>query len=329
MVSTDRGTPSQRLTGHRLTGIWKFLSQSLDHWDAAARSTKEYLAVVDTRASGSWESRTTRVQLAGFPGLFGEGSFTSHGMGVWQDEVDRERLRLFIVNHRPSIDYSTSPPSYPDNSQTGANSTIEIFETRLGSDTADHIRTVAHPLIRTPNDVEPASEDTFYVTNDHHVKSGFRKILDMLLPLGDLAYCDAQDQCKVALSGLQFANGIDAFKSVKGKQSYILSQTASPNKLILEPRGDNTLQIIDTVNVPMSSDNVYVSPKSNKAYMAMFPDALGLMSGHFKKPKTEGAKALIGVIEKRDPNQEKEAFFGNKWKVSCGRKFGTGANTRK
>lgn len=242
-------------------------------------------------------------------------------MGIWQDEVDRERLRLFIVNHRPSIDYSTSPPSYPDNSQTGANSTIEIFETRLGSDTADHIRTVAHPLIRTPNDVEPASEDTFYVTNDHHVKSGFRKILDMLLPLGDLAYCDAQDQCKVALSGLQFGNGIAAFKSVKGKQSYILSQTASPNKLILEPRGDNTLQIIDTVNVPMSSDNVYVSPKSNKAYMAMFPDALGLMSGHFKKPKTDGAKALIGVIEKRDPNQEKEAFFGNKWKVSYGSHF--------
>lgn len=288
---------------------------STDAWDAPNRSVDEHLVVIDTRAEGGFSTRTTKVKLANFPGLFGEGSFTSHGFGVWQDPSDANKIRLFLVNHRPSIDYANGGV-YLDNAKVGANSTIEIFETILGSDVAEHVRTYVHPLIRTPNDVEPAGPDSFYVSNDHHVKSGLRKELDMLLPLTDVVYCD-EAGCKVALSKAQYANGIGGYTSPQtGARTYYLSQTSSASKLVLTPQEDNTLIVADTLHIPLGSDNVYVSPTSGAAYFVLFPDAIHLTSKHFKEPRKHGSASMVLKVEKNDPLKDREAFFGQKYKVS-------------
>ncbi|CAO1633019.1 unnamed protein product [Parajaminaea phylloscopi] len=287
----------------------------IDSWNADKRETNEFLAVVDTRAQGSWESRTTKVKLADFPGLFGEGSFTSHGFGVWQDPVDANKIRIFLVNHRPSIDYANGG-ALLDNAKIGGNSTIELFETILGSDVAEHIRTYAHPLIRTPNDVEPAGPDSFYVSNDHHVKAGLRKELDMFLPLTDVAHCDTKG-CKVALSKTAYANGIASYTSPEtGLRTYYLSQTTGTSKLVLTPQPDNTLVIADPLYIPFASDNVYVSPTSGAAYFVLFPDVLHITGKHFKEPRKHGSPALVLKVEKNDPLKDREAFFGQKYKFT-------------
>lgn len=286
-----------------------------DHWDAANRAGRDYLAVLDTaNTTGSHTTRTKRLQLKNFHGLAGEGSLTVHGLGTWSDPHS-DRLRLFVVNHRPPVDAATGAISL-ELAEQGANSTIEIFETRLGSDEATHIRTVAHPLIHTPNDVDGIGPDSFYVTNDHHVKRGHRKALDMLLPLTNVVHCDAHD-CKEALRGISFANGI----SKAGKQehnsrdgsTWFLSSTASDKFYVLEAQADDSLVITDTVYLPYASDNVY-SPQSTAltAYLAVFPKVIPIVADHFKNPREKGAPASIMRIAK---NTDHDAFFGKKWKI--------------
>lgn len=66
----------------------------------------------------------------------------------------------------------------------------------------------------------------------------------------------------------------------------------------------------------MASDNVYVSPVSHAAYFAWFPNALQLTSKHFKSPREYGSPALVGRVELNDPRKDREAFFGEKYRVA-------------
>lgn len=108
-------------------------------------------------------------------------------------------MRIFLINHRPSLDGLINALILDET--TGANSTVEIFETRVGSDVAQHVRTVGHPLMKTPNNVEPTGPDSFYFTNDHHVKRGHKKALDLVMPWTEVVHCDSKG-CKVSFEGL-------------------------------------------------------------------------------------------------------------------------------
>ncbi|CAO1624842.1 unnamed protein product [Sympodiomycopsis kandeliae] len=287
-----------------------------DHWDVLSRSGRDYLAVLDTASGIDGRSNTARtkvLQLKGFHGLNGEGSLTVHGMGTWKDPHSN-MLRLFIVNHRPPVDALTGAIQVEAATKQGANSTIEIFETELGSDTARHIRTVAHPLIMTPNDVDGIGPDSFYVTNDHHVKKGHSKILDMIFPLTNVVHCD-EHSCKEALKGIKFANGIHkgARDPKTGEQEWYLSATASDKFYILSEESDHTLSIKDTVKLPYPTDNLYVPSNSisTNAYITIFPKLTSLFA-HFKSPRTHGSHAGVMRISK---NTDQNAFFGEKYKV--------------
>lgn len=60
-------------------------------------------------------------------------------------------------------------------------SQIEIFRHVLGSKTAEHIRSVKAPLIKTPNDLLATSPTSFYVTNDHYYREGDMRNLEEML----------------------------------------------------------------------------------------------------------------------------------------------------
>lgn len=263
----------------------------------------------DTRGTGSIEERTKHVKLQGFSGLYGEGSFTSHGMGAWVDPTPgSDRIRLFLVNHRPTIDPVTQALVLDEN--TGANSTIEIFETTVGSDTAQHIRTVAHPLLRTPNDVDGLGPDSFYVTNDHHIKRGKKKALDMFMPWTEVVFCD-ESHCKVAMEGLTFANGIA--KAGDKDDIFYISSTASDKFYVVQSQADKSLVILDSVSVPYATDNVWSSPSSGAAYIAAFPNVQALTGRAFKNPATQGAHSAVIKVSKNIGSRD--AFFGEKYKV--------------
>lgn len=106
------------------------------------------------------------------------GPFVTHGIDVLDDpdKPTGEAVYIFAVNHVPS-------PAYAEDKNTKehkARSIIEVFHYVIGSDSVEHVRSVWHPLIKTPNDVLALSPTSFFVSNDHYFRQGLLRSVEML-----------------------------------------------------------------------------------------------------------------------------------------------------
>ena len=141
----------------------------IDKLNASGRGLHDRIAVLDTRGSGRLASRIKWLSIENFSGINGDGTLNLHGMDIREDEATGE-LQILLVNHRPPIDTVTG--ELLDATKYGANSTIEQFQTEVGSSTMRHVRTYAHNVIKTPNRVAWVSDHSFLFTNDHTSKVG-------------------------------------------------------------------------------------------------------------------------------------------------------------
>lgn len=156
--------------------------------------------------SQSLEARWLR--LDGF-----KGAFVTHGIDIIDDPTDPTAVYIHAINHAPA---SPLPASHAP--QDIVRSRIEVFRHVLGSDSATHLRSVAHPLVRTPNDIFSISPGELLVTNDHKHRSGpLRTVEDIIThPLGpqtDLIHLrfslESPDvEASIALDGLHNCNGL-------------------------------------------------------------------------------------------------------------------------
>ncbi|KAL7806769.1 hypothetical protein V8C26DRAFT_336272 [Trichoderma gracile] len=117
------------------------------------------------------------LELEGF-----SGPFVTHGIDVIDDpeKPQGEAVYIFAVNHKPN------PEHYGDKGNAKApksHSVVELFHHILGSDKARHVRTIWHPLIKTPNDIFAESPTSFFVTNDHYHAEGLLRAIEMVLPV--------------------------------------------------------------------------------------------------------------------------------------------------
>jgi len=151
--------------------VWFPPLGTLDDPELAARS-RGSIHVIDPT---TMESR--RLAFQNF-----DGPFVTHGIDVISD-LDRpegEAVYIFAVNHVPN---PTLPPSFVQGADRPpkARSQIEIFHHVIGSSSLTHLRSVWHPLIRTPNDVLALNPHSFYVTNDHFYRErGLMRIIEEL-----------------------------------------------------------------------------------------------------------------------------------------------------
>jgi arylesterase/paraoxonase len=123
--------------------------------NASGRSQEDYVATYDPQ-----NSRITRLAVSGLPqGL------SLHGMDVVPSASNHKELFVYLVNHQPFVD--------KDPQKFGANSTIEIFKTKIGGSTLTHLHTVYNPVILSPNDIVGSPDGkSFYFTNDAGAKTG-------------------------------------------------------------------------------------------------------------------------------------------------------------
>ncbi|KAH0493125.1 hypothetical protein TgHK011_008045 [Trichoderma gracile] len=117
------------------------------------------------------------LELEGF-----SGPFVTHGIDVIDDpkKPQGEAVYIFAVNHKPN------PEHYGEKGNAKApksHSVVELFHHVLGSDKARHVRTIWHPLIKTPNDIFAESPTSFFVTNDHYHTEGLLRAIEMVLPV--------------------------------------------------------------------------------------------------------------------------------------------------
>lgn len=148
---------------HQPTGVIYLacsVPSSRSHWTPAVgrlnetgKSTRDYVATFDPATE-----KITRLTTAGFDSPRG---LSLHGMDVVPSSVNPAELFVYLVNHR-------TPAGPRKAKDVGADSVIEVFKTSVGASVLTHLRTVADPVIATPNDIAGSADGTsFYFTNDH------------------------------------------------------------------------------------------------------------------------------------------------------------------
>jgi hypothetical protein len=144
----------------------------------------------------------------------------THGIDLFNDPVDPSILWIFVINHLPEPDRWFHKPALSTAYETAQ---IDVFKHILGSDEADYIRSVRHPLIQTPNDLLATSPTSFYVSNDHAHLSGALRIWE------DIAEQNTAPSTTVIHVDFGAADGQDAFANVKA--SIALSKIHNSNGL--------------------------------------------------------------------------------------------------
>lgn len=116
-----------------------------------------YIATFDPHTG-----KVTHLTLSGFDTSHG---FYVHGMDVIPSVSDPNDLYVYIVNHRP----------FPGKNahDVGADSVVEIFQTKSGSHVMTHLQTVENnAVLISPNDIIGSPDGkSFHFTNDRNVKT--------------------------------------------------------------------------------------------------------------------------------------------------------------
>lgn len=111
---------------------------------------------------GIYDPVKSSLRKLKMPGFTDPRGFNSHGMDVVPSSKNPSELFVYLVNQRPPLDGIASQKV------DRPNPTVEIFRmSSINSDVLEHVRTVEHPLVRSPNDVVGSSDGTeFWATND-------------------------------------------------------------------------------------------------------------------------------------------------------------------
>lgn len=195
-----------------------------------------------------------------------DGPFITHGIDVIPDpeKPTGEAVYIFAVNHVPNEavyprDGST-PTSDPGTAPKAA-SRIEVFHHTIGGGTAKHIRTIAHPLIKTPNDVYAVSPTEFYVSNDHYYYDGYMRHIEDSFPgakwsdvIRASVSADGKVEASVALDKRWNPNGMGHGRT----PDEILVTSAVGGVMWVGRLGSSDAKIIDvaeTIDLDVTTDN--------------------------------------------------------------------------
>lgn len=122
--------------------------------------------------------------------------FGPHGIDLLPTE---NGYLLYAISHQAEL--------YQEGAGSETHS-VEVFEV-----TPDfglkHLRTLNHPLMRSPNDLSVLSEDRFYFSNDWRFLGGFMRQAEqyLALPVSDLVFYD-QGDARIVDKGLNYPNGV-------------------------------------------------------------------------------------------------------------------------
>ncbi|KAJ5718510.1 calcium-dependent phosphotriesterase [Penicillium malachiteum] len=259
-----------------------------DLWNVSARDRADHISVLDIDDPGS-------------DGLYGLhqlkiGSEFTDDLDVHGIDAKRigDKLRFWLINHRPPADPKTGKPL--DALKVGANSTVEIFDLELGSETLQHVKTIFSDAIVTPNDLAVDADGIgFAVTNDHNSKvQGLSRSLEIFTGGGSVAYCRSDSsECRIATrEGCNLANGIVNL----GQGLFAVSQTGRGVVATYEVDEKSAI-LVNEVEVQVPLDNL--SPDENgDVFLAAFPDAIALFKAA-KEPYGVPAPATAYMIPRQ------------------------------
>ncbi|TDZ38223.1 Serum paraoxonase/arylesterase 2 [Colletotrichum spinosum] len=197
-----------------------------------------------------------------------QGPFITHGIDVITDPAKPDAVYVFAVNHVPHPDYLAQLSGKGDGKATEkARSQVEIFHHILGSSTIKHVRSVRHPLVRTPNDIFVKDPHSFYVTNDHFHREGHLRLVEDVwrgtswtdvvhVSIDELSALNPTDgiRAEVAHGGLHNANGLGHYKPGRILIDDCSAGIMHLGKLSSDPK-NTTISIADSIGFDTTIDN--------------------------------------------------------------------------
>ncbi|KAJ6586819.1 hypothetical protein DFH09DRAFT_1141619 [Mycena vulgaris] len=225
-----------------------------------------------------------------------------HGMDVVPSASNPSELFIYAVNHRKPADAESA-------AVTGADSTLEIFKTTVGSATLTHLHTVRDPVIITPNDVigSPDGQSMFF-TNDHSAKTGVMRSLSLIgLESGSVGYCDVKAGCKFAIRNMHGANGIARGPN---NDTIFVANSIGGGITVLERQSDNALLKTHSIPTDRGLDNLSIDTEG-VIWAAGLPSTLGIIN-HLANPSVLSPSSAHSIAR----NTGSGSFYGEKFKVT-------------
>ncbi|KAJ6499411.1 hypothetical protein C8R45DRAFT_114763 [Mycena sanguinolenta] len=288
----------EKIVLHAPTGVLYLACSSPEsraHWTPATMQLNASGPDADYLATYNPQTGVV-ARLESLPGIM------VHGMDVVPSESDPAQLFVYAVNHRKPVDRDSS-------SVTGADSTIEIFKTAVGSTVLTHLRTVRDPVILTPNDVVGSPDGkSFFFTNDHSSKTSATRFLTLVgLEYGSVGYCDVDSGCKYVARNLHAANGI--VRATNNDTFYVANSLAG-GVTVLQRQSDNALLKTHTIATDRGLDNLSMDT-DGVIWAAGFPDTFALVR-HIADPSKLSPTSAHSIAMNTGPG----SFYGEKFKVT-------------
>jgi hypothetical protein len=197
-----------------------------------------------------------------------EGPFVTHGIDIWYDHSEPNLVYLHAVNHVPVLINKIAQPH--------SDSRIEVFLIDLGAEkkVAKHLRSLNHPLIRTPNDIYSLGPFDLLVTNDHVNTHGHLRLAEDLLTFKWNSKTSIvrlnENGAEVVADGLHNANGLGHGPN----GTIILGDAAGGDLTIFEVSPDRLVKKdYLALNINLDNPTYYSDPYASKS------DASGYVIG--------------------------------------------------
>lgn len=180
---------------------------------------------------------------------------------------------------------------------------IEVFI--LQEKKLNHIKTLKHPSMISPNDIVMLDEKRFYFTNDHGYVKGFKKLWEEYggRAVSNVVYFDGNNYVEVA-NDIAFANGIN----LDSKRN--LLYVASPRHFLVKVysiKPDNSLSFIEDIPCGTGVDNIELDDKGN-LWIGSHPSLLAFQA--YATGKKEIAPSeIIKIAYKGTGNYSVETIY--------------------
>lgn len=224
---------------------------------------------------------STTLRLKGF-----NQPMVTHGIDILNDPKEPDLLWIYVVSHLPNPERWNVKPHRTELPPERAH--IEIFTHRLGTDEAEHVRSVRHPEITMPNDIVAISPLSFYVTNDHIHHEGLKRVWEDLgtqstAPTPNTVLVDVIDRNpKSPSDGIEITTGLRAVHnnnglgrgSVQRPEEVIVidagggvmtrtTRNLSPNSRDRNLTVVERIQMDSTLDNPSYYDDPFATPSNN------------------------------------------------------------------
>ena len=213
--------------------------------------------------------------------------FHPHGISLYVGHGGPDTL--FVVNHEDS------------------RHRIEIYDLRDGQ--LIHRKSIADPMLISPNDIVAVGPDKFYVSNDHRYTTGMMQVFEdyLRLKLSNVVYYDGTRFLEVA-AGIGYANGINV--SGDGKTLYLCAVTESALHIYNRDIASGKLKLRKKLDLGTGVDNIEID-SSGGLWIGAHPQLLKFVQ-HAQDPSKLSPSQVLHLIPQADGGYDINEIYLNR-----------------